>query len=90
MLTRGKVHNVSDGTQDHEAIADEDGMNDDNSSEKGSSSSKDRRSEDSNIRPEQTLKMKQTPSADGTATSPILVSSAYYETMTIICIYLFL
>ncbi len=83
MLTRGKVHNVSDGThcQDHdEAIADEDGMNDDNLSEKASSSSsKDRRSEDRSLRPDSALKMKQTPPADGAATSPILVSSAIQD-----------
>lgn len=77
MLTRGKVHNVSDGTnsQDHEAIAEEEGMNDDNYSEKGSSSSKERRSEERNsFNSDSTRKLKRTPSNEMTTKSPILVS----------------
>lgn len=81
MLTRGKAPNVSDGVhyQDHEAIADEDGMNDDISSEKGSYSSKDRRSEDrGSFRPNSSLKVKNTPKPDGTP-SPVLVSTNFVK-----------
>ncbi len=78
MLTRGKIHNVSDGAncQDSEDKEedDEEIMNDDNSSEKDSSSSKDRQSECKvPFRPRSALQMKRTPSADRANMSPVLV-----------------
>lgn len=78
MLTRGKIPNVSDGAHynDHVAIAEEDGINEDNSYEKCSSSSKERHSEERvSFRSNSALKLKNTPQRNNTPTSPILVSN---------------
>lgn len=77
MLTRGKVHNTSDGVnyQDGEDKEDdEEELNDENSSEKNSSSSKDRKNEcKESVRPNSVLRVMRTPSADCATQSPILV-----------------
>lgn len=77
MLTRRKVHSVSEeaNCQDDEDKADDDEeMNDDNSSEKDSSSSKDRKSKHREpFRPNSALRMKLTPSSDRANLSPNLV-----------------
>jgi|688.fasta_scaffold454253_1 hypothetical protein len=83
MLTRRKVHNVSDGAncQDGEDKADdEEEMNDENSSEEkdsSSHSSKERRSERKPFRSNSALQMKLTPSADRANMSPILVRKRF-------------
>lgn len=76
MLTRGKVHNISDGAnyQDCEDKEDdEEKLNDDNSSEKNSYSSKDRPSERrESFRSSSAHRVKRTPSADCANRTPIL------------------
>ena len=82
MLTRRKMHNVSDGAncQDGEDKADdEEEMNDENSSEEkdsSSHSSKERRSERKPFRSNSALQMKLTP-ADRANMSPILVRKRF-------------
>jgi len=80
MLTRGKIHNVSDGAncQDSEdKEEDDEEMNDENCSENDSSSSKERQSCKVPFRSHSALQMKRTPSADRANMSPVLVRKGF-------------